>query len=344
MPPHQEPEPDIPLRKATTISSVAGLIEKALHVYGCNPGPLFAEAEIGRKEAADPDARIPTIRLQALWQYSLAATGDPCFGLTVAEQFQPAAMHGLGFAWLASDTLHDAFGRLVRFSRFINPLLRAEIDDSGNTVDLVIRGGESANVVPASLDLAMAVFLRMCQITVGEHVVPVRVCLRRPAPACSERFATTFDAPIEYLAPDNRLCFDPRLVDQPLLTGNPELARINDQTVIDYLARFDRANITMKVRAGIIERLPGGTPDQSSIAQALHVSPRSLQRRLREERTSFKHLLDETRRELALHYIRHRHRSLGEVAFLLGFSEPGNFTRAFRRWTGRSPREFRELN
>lgn len=340
--PGQGEVPDIPLSKATTISSVAGLIEKALQAYGCDPAPLFAKAGIKRNVSFNPDARIATTRLQALWKYSVAETCDPCFGLTVAGQFQPAAMHGLGFAWLASDTLRDAFNRLVRFSRFLNPLLRAEIDDGRNTIDLVIRGGESANIVFASLDLAMAVFLRMCRITVGEHVVPVRACLRRPDPGCNERFAATFAAPIEYEAHDNRLCFDPQLVNRPLMTGNPELARINDQAVIDYLARFDRANITMKVRAGIIEQLPGGTPDQSSIARVLHVSTRSLQRRLRDEQTSFRYLLDETRRELAMQYIRQGYRSLGEVAFLLGFSEPGNFTRAFRRWTGRSPKEYRD--
>jgi AraC-like DNA-binding protein len=341
MDPGQEQPSDSAIRQATTIGSVAGLIEKALRTYGCDPAPLFAAAGIPPGTAGNPDTRIPTLRGQALWKYAIEATADPCFGLTAAQQFQPAALHGLGFAWLASDTLRDAFDRLARFARFLNPLFRIEVEDGAHTVDLVIQGREWPDFEFAALDLAMAVFVRMCQITVGEHVVPLCVLMRRPAPPCAERFAACFAAPVEYRSADNRLCFEPELVKRPLQTGNPELARINDQAVVDYLARFDRANITMQVRAGLIERLPGGTPDQASIAQALHISPRSLQRRLRGEQTSFRSLLDETRRELAMQYIRQGHRPLGEVAFLLGFSEPGNFTRAFRRWTGLAPKEFR---
>lgn len=341
----QEQAIDTSIAEATTISSVAGLIEKALRTYGCDPEPLFAEAGIDCSVSCDPGARIPTTSLQALWKASVEATNDPGFGLTAAEQFQPAAMHGLGFAWLASDTLRDAFERLVRFSRFLNPLINACVDDGENTVDLVILGPEKwPDFVHAAGDMSMATFLRMCQITAGEHILPVHVALQRPAPpgSCADRFQSLFVAPIEYGAPDNRLCFEPHLVNQPLTTSHPELARINDQTVIDYLARFDRSNITMKVRARIIEQLPSGTPNQTFIACELHVSLRSLQRKLRDEETSFKSLLEDTRRELAMQYIRETHRSVGEIAYLLGFSEPSNFTRAFRRWAGCSPAEFRE--
>ena len=98
----------------------------------------------------------------------------------------------------------------------------------------------------------------------------------------------------------------------------------------------------MRVRATIIERLPDGTPSQGNIAELLHVSMRSLQRRLNNENTNFKELLEGTRHELALRYIREQHRTIGEITYLLGFSEPSNFSRAFRRWTGMSPAEYRE--
>lgn len=334
---------DTPVSEATSISSVAGLIEKALRTYDCDPAPLFAEAGIDGKVCFDPIARIPTTKLQALWKLSVETTGDAGFGLTAAEQFQPADLHGLGFAWLASDTLRDALDRLARFSRFLNPLIKIYLDEGKDTVDLVILGPERwPDFVHAAGDLAMAVFLRMCQITAGEYIIPVRVVLQRPTPPCTDRFNAFFGSPIEYGAPDNRLCFAPYQVNERLMTGNPELARANDQTVIDYLSRFDRSNITMQVRARIIEQLPIGTPQQAAIADALHVGLRSLQRKLKDEETTFKHLLEDTRRELAMQYIKNANHSVGEIAYLLGFSEPSNFTRAFRRWTGRSPAEFRE--
>ena len=153
---------------------------------------------------------------------------------------------------------------------------------------------------------------------------------------------TCFGPSIEFEADTNRLCFDKTLVLAPLATAHPELARLNDQTVIDYLARYDRSNITMQVRSQIIEQLPDGRPSQGEIAFNLNTSLRSLQRRLHEEDTSFKELLNDTQRELALSYIRDSNRSLGEITYLLGFSEPSNFTRAFKRWTGQSPAEYRE--
>jgi len=334
---------NISITDATSLGASAGLIDKALRTYGCDPAPLFAEAGIDLNVYFDPNVRIPTTKLQTLVKLSLEATGDAGFGLTAAEQFQPAFLQGLGFAWLASDTLHDALNRLVRYFRFINPFFKANVDESENTLDLVFLGPESwPNYVYEQADTGMGVFLRMCQITVGEHIVPVRVVMQRPAPRCPDRFNAFFEAPIEYGAHDNRLCFDLHMANQHLATSNPELARINDQAVINYLARFDRSNITMKVRSRIIEQLPSGTARQESIAEELHLSLRSLQRKLKDEEITFKELLEDTRRDLAMQYIREARRPLGEISYLLGFSEHSSFTRAFRRWTGHSPAQFRD--
>jgi AraC-like DNA-binding protein len=226
----------------------------------------------------------------------------------------------------------------------LNTFFKVYLYDCENTVDLVFLGPERwPNFIHAAGDMGMATLLRMCQITVGEHIAPVRVILQRPTPPCVDRFSAFFAAPIEYGAPDNRLCFDSHLVNKSLMTGNPELARINDQTVVDYLARFDQSTITMKVRAQIIEQLPSGTPNQTSIADTLHMSLRGLQRKLKDEEVTFMTLLEDTRQKLAMQYLQEGHRSVGEIAYLLGFSEPGNFSRAFRRWTGYSPAEFREI-
>lgn len=343
------PQPGQPLptaiAEASTISGAAALIKSGLAYYDCDPAPLFERAGIDLSECNDPNARFPTACMQKLWALSVEATGDPCFGLTAARQFQPAVLQGLGFAWLASDTLRDALRRLARYSRMINPLINIQIEDTAQTTDLVILGpGKWPNYVHAASDLAMAALLQMCRSTAGEGLDPIHVTLRRPKPPfpCIERFDHVFRSPIDYGAPDNRLRFDEKIIDMPLATANPELARINDQVVVDYLARFERASITMQVRSWIIQHLPDGAPSQETIANALHLSLRSLQRKLKEEDVTFKNLLEDTRRELALQYIRESYRSIGEITYMLGFSEPSNFTRAFKRWTGMSPAEYRE--
>jgi AraC-like DNA-binding protein len=326
----------------TTLSSVAALIAQTLLSRGCDPAPLLAAAAINREDCGNPNVRIPTIKMQKLWRLAVAATGDPAFGLAVARQFQPAALHGLGFSWLASDTLHDALGRLVKYSRLINMLPDFRLEDGRDTVELIISLPDPGpDFVHAATDAALAIFLRMCQLTAGTGVMPVHTAMQRPEPVDKTAYEEMFGPSIEYAAPAYRLCFDTALVNTRLPTAQPELARLNDQTVIDYLARYDRNSLTMQVRAKIIEGLPEGRPSQGDIAQTLHTSLRSLQRKLKDEATSFKDLLNETQQELALQYIRDTSRSIGEITYLLGFSEPSNFTRAFKRWTGKSPGEFR---
>ena len=97
-----------------------------------------------------------------------------------------------------------------------------------------------------------------------------------------------------------------------------------------------------QIRAIIIEWLPSGTPTQEKIASDVHLSPRSLQRKLSELGTSYKVLLDDIRKDLAQHYLRESDRSIGEVTYLLGFSEPSNFARSFKRWTGVTPQEYQQ--
>ena len=330
-------------QELTTLSSVSALLVQTLSSLGHDPAPLLMKAGIDRADVGNPTKRIPTLRMQALWRLALDQSGDPTLGLVVARQFQPAALHGLGFACLASDTLHDVLGRLVRFSRILIDLPDFQLQETATTTDLLVQIPDlGPDFVHAAMDMGMAVFLRICQITEGADILPEHTCLQRPTPIDRKAYDNTFGPNIEFEADTNRLCFDKTLVLAPLATAHPELARLNDQTVIDYLARYDRNNITMQVRSQIIEQLQDGRPSQGEIASRLNTSLRSLQRKLHEQDTSFKELLSDTQQELALFYIRDSNRSIGEITYLLGFSEPSNFTRAFKRWTGQSPAEYRE--
>ena len=128
---------------------------------------------------------------------------------------------------------------------------------------------------------------------------------------------------------------------RPLATTNPGVALASERLVTDYLARLDRDDVVAQVKRELLGFFPAGTPTQSTVARAVGLSARTLHRRLAEAGTSFEKLLDETRRELAAEYVRRTDYSVGEVAYLLGFAETSSFNRAFRRWNGKSPSEFR---
>ena len=119
------------------------------------------------------------------------------------------------------------------------------------------------------------------------------------------------------------------------------LVRLNDQAVTDYLARYDLADFATQVRRLLIETLPESGPDQAVIARELNVSKRQLQRELQTRGYSFKQLADEVRRDLAISYLEEKQKSIGEITFMLGYSEPANFGRSFKKWTGTTPGEYR---
>jgi AraC-like DNA-binding protein len=123
-----------------------------------------------------------------------------------------------------------------------------------------------------------------------------------------------------------------------LPTANPVLLRVNEQVLTDYLARLERSEVTVQVQAKLIQLLPSGEVDESSIARALNLSLRSMQRKLKARGVSFRKLLDDTRRQLAEQYLKDSTLSVSEIAYLLGFAEVSSFSRAFRRWTGHAPR------
>jgi len=326
----------------TTIGAAATLIGCALRDYDVNVVDVYRDAGLVPDTVTSPDVRYPITKMQAMWKLAVERTGDPCFGLAVAEHFKPQALHGLGFIWLSSDTLFDALERLVKYQRMISTVVDITLEESVDSVrlDVAIRRSP-VDVEYASIDAAVGVFVNMCRLATCEIFNPIRLSLSRPRPDCSDRFETLFQSPVEFGAESNALYFDPASLREHLPGANPELARANDQVVIDYLGRFDREHLSMQVRSRLIERLPGGQPTQKDIAGSLNLSVRNLQRRLQAEGVSFKRLLDDTRKDLATQYIQDSHRRIGEITYLLGFSEPSNFTRAFRRWTGVSPNEFR---
>lgn len=328
----------------SSLGSIAGLISQVLLEAGCDPGPIFREVGIDRKCISLPGIRFPSDKMRRLWDSSVLKTNDDCFGFTVGEKIQPTVLHGLGFSTLSSDTLGDALLRMSRYSRMVCTNFTIELAEKENRVEFYINPlMDVMDFGYTRMDFGLSVILQMSRICTRQMIQPKKLTLVRDQPTCHKTIENFIQAPVIYNADRNAISFSKEQMLIPLPSAHPELARINDQSVIDYLARFDRDSISMQVRLNIIEMLQGGTPSQDDIATCMNMSLRSLQRRLQEENTNFTTLLRNTRKELATQYLKEPHRTLGEVTYLLGFTEPANFTRAFKRWTGQSPSEFREL-
>ena len=145
---------------------------------------------------------------------------------------------------------------------------------------------------------------------------------------------------MEFDADHLSMAFDADHAVAPVRGGNPTLAAEADRLAERYLAQVEPDSAAARVRALLMKAMPSGRIDQDVIARALNQSTSTLQRRLRDEGTTYLHLLDATRKDLALEYLREGRHSLADITFLLGFADQSNFTRAFRRWTGKTPRQF----
>ena len=329
-------------REATTLNTWGIAVARTLDARGLDSVSLFIRAGLDPAILRDPNGRYPVSKMALLWRLAVETTGDPCLGLKAAAYVQPATFHSLGLAMMASQSLEDALQRTARFSRIVSNAVDVVIEHTPKGVKEVVRFLEGVPVVDEGIDLFMASTAKLGRMLTGLEQLPVEIRLCRDGTAAMlAEFEAYFACPVQFRAEENSLLIPHEWMQQPLPMANPELARQNDRVVVDYLRRFDGGRISEKVRAELISRLPAGEPARAVVAGALNMSEKTLQRRLRDEDNSYQQVLDETRSELAQQYLRERKVSVCEVTFRLGFSDQSSFTRAFKRWTGVSPGEFR---
>jgi AraC-like DNA-binding protein len=323
----------------STLSSWALMIHRTLSAHSIDGAALFRRAGLDPDRLRDPNARYPLVGMQRLWALATSASGDECFGLEVAQAWHPTTFHALGYSALASETLREALLRMVRYGRVVTTGATLELQESGDEVAVRLTGSlPDDRMVPASIDAGVASIVILCRQGRGGQIDPVRVRLTRARPSCSSRLEAFFGCPVDFGATENCLLFRVADLDAQLPTANPVLLRVNEQVLTDYLARMERSEVTVRVQAKLIQLLPSGEVDESSIARALNLSLRSMQRKLNARGVTFRKLLDDTRRQLAEQYLKDSTLSVSEIAYLLGFAEVSSFSRAFRRWTGHAPR------
>lgn len=331
----------------STLTSVAQLIVDVLDERGIDGRRVLCEVGLDPRRMQDPNARYPFPAMTRLWLSATEISADPCFGLEVGKRFHPTSLHAIGFAWLASDSLLDAMQRLARFLRVATTASAAEVTLENDGYALRLRPAISADITPcaapAAHDATAAATVQMCRLSIGRQFRPTRIELPhdRPSPACVKKLVEQLRTPVVFATRDFGFVIDRRLAEKRLPSGNAELAHANEKVLIDYLAHLDRNAIGERVKARLVDALPAGPVSEADMASSLNLSVRSLQRRLSEEDTSYKGVLDDTRRDLALTYLGNSRLSINEVTYLLGFSDPSNFTRAFKRWSGQTPSQYR---
>ena len=320
----------------STLSSWALLIARALAKRGIDAERLFRQAKIRFDQLQDANARYPFAAIQRVWSLATDATGDPCFGLDVGASWQPTSFHALGYSALACGTLREAFAYLARYCRVVSNGAAVEVTDLPAHVVVKLASREVVPIAAAPVQAGLAAIVVMCRSASAGSINPRRVHVMHREGGTRPRLERFFGCPVAFGSSYDGLVFSTRDADAPLPGANAALLGINERALNRYAARIDSTQVADRVRAHVVRLLPSGEADQARIARAMNVSLRSLQRKLKEEGVTFRHLVDDTRRHLAGRYAKDSTLSTSEIAYLLGFSEPSSFMRARRRWKGRS--------
>src|SRR5262245_40001131 len=321
------------------------MFRRLLEMHGLDAVGIAGQAGIDLVKIPTPAERIAINKVDAMLRVAIPLIRDPAFGLQAARCWHPANLGVLGHAWLSSGTLRTGLERLARYSRLLGERGETKIEKTRQGLKVRFRAnrGDPAVVPVAAIfaDMAMALMLDMCRMNAGAALRPIAASLRRPQPEQSEAYAGFFGCPVRFGAEEDAFVLSAPDADRPLPSSNKQLAAVFDRMLTEELARLDRSDVVARCRAEVLEHRESGEMTERDMAQRLYMSRRTLQRKLAEAETTYLQLVDDTRKDLALRYIEDLNRSITDIAFSLGFSQQSAFTRAFKRWTGVNPTEYR---
>ncbi len=333
--------------------SASGRSEVAAHIglmivselsrRGVDPTRLCAEIGFNPTSAANPTARITLAIEQALWESAAEECSDSDFGLHTAEVLKPGVLDVLDYAVRSAPTFGTALERLLRYSRLAHEpaIFRLVLCPSTIRVEHSFRPGfttpcrQEAEFTIASISV-------IAEQIVEKGLKPVAVEFMHAKPNEIREHVRIFGLEPKFSRVANALVFHRAMMDRPLITADTVLSRIVERHAETLLGALPPDTIAEQVRRVLVKALPEGQIAISKVARILGTSERTLQRRLVSEGTTFAGVLDTLRHDLALGYLAGGRMTLAEIAYLLGYSEPSPFHRAFKRWTRNTLLEVRK--
>ena len=324
---------------------------------------LFARKVVAQVEGqADAGALLRTVGLEAegdvdptfmirdedyygLFEGAAAADPDPTtLPLRVGASMRADDYGPFGFAWKSAPTLRGSFDRAARYALVLTSVAVYEVEECfGGAFMHLHRKGERRLGMRLSNEATLASIMAISREVASEPFRPEAVHLKHPAPEHTEGHEAYFGCPVHFGSDRDALRVSRRSLDTPNRVGDASIARFFDTLLETEVGTLDdTVPLDRRVLDRVSTALSGGVPALSDVARELGMSGRTLQRRLAGDDTSFQALVDEARRRLALRLLRVREEvTLTEATYMTGFTDQSAFTRAFKRWTGRTPGAFR---
>jgi AraC-like DNA-binding protein len=338
-------EPD---RESTTVrakplislSAATGLVE-AIRAGGGDPDRILRSHGLDRASISNPEGFIACADFAEILEEAARETGDDCFGLHFGERSNPKNLGPLTYVALNSPTIAVALGNLGRYLSLYNEaaVVSLAVEGSWAYAQHVLKDLENAR---QHNEYSLAVGLNLTRLMAGSDWAPVEVRFAHKAPHETAEHTRVFRAPVSFGRPANTFVLEREFIERQVPGADQRLYPVLKQYLDRVLKEMPReSSLLASVRRAVGESMRDGAPKLGSVAKRLGVSARTLQRQLREQGLDFKGLVDDTRQRFSQSYLRDRKNTLTEVAYLLGYSEVSAFNRAFKRWTGSTPSDYR---
>lgn len=311
---------------------------------GLDPAALLEGSGINPEAIPSADEHIALASYLEVWRRAMAGIADAAFPVRVASAFQLEDNEVFGFLAMSCATIGEAFERTVAYSALYCSGATWEMQEDADATRLIWRpwpGDIGDSGYRAAMDYAVADMAHAVRRLGRGNPRPVAVRLIHRAPTVADGFVEHYGVEPTFGSSLHELMYLPGLRHLPINTFNSRLRDYFDEECRRQVSRLGGGTgVVIQVRRQLIGAMDGGDTSVEDVARRLGMSSRSLQRRLADEGTRYNDVLAKVRAEFAKRYLERKTVSASEVAYLIGFAEPQSFFKAFKRWTGMTPREF----
>jgi len=303
---------------------------------------LLDRIGIDERETNERDRYVPHSSLLAFLDAALEMTNDEALGPHAAEAVRPGDFHILEYAAGSCANLGESMQCATRYLRLMHAGMRVWLVVEHDWAVLHFGKSDGVTMADTAMEFLVASFLMFGRRYTGMNLRPMAIDFRHDGPADTSEHERIFGGTVRFNAGRTAMCFPAEALTLPHAQADGTLRAILVQHAEHLLSQVpDRPSFSQCVREMIAAELRGGNPGVEHVASKLNISARTLHRRLKDEGTTHKRLTDDLRKSLAVRYLCERDISIGEISFLLGFSHPNAFHKAFKRWTNETPTQFR---
>lgn len=309
---------------------------------GLDTAQILERSGIDPKQLADPVARIPHEKLIKMWEVAGELSGDPHFGLHLAEKVPVIPFNAGDYAAMTSKNLRESLYNLSRYIRISSDAVKIDIQfDSDLThVFADLSGGAKPN--KHHTDFWVLYLVRYIKGLLGLSVPLASVGFNHEEPDDTSVYQSVFNSKIKFNERNSYICYESKYLDATSVCADLSIHKLHESMALKELQALNDVGILPRVKRAISDALPAKVVDINAVASALNVAPRTVQRQLANEGVTFKKLVDMARKEYAISEMENTSLSISEVAYRLGYQDMGSIYRAFKRWTGMTPVEYRE--